>query len=101
MSGISNQDSPHRILGVAANAGADEIRAAYLAKVRQFPPDRDPERFREIHAAYELLNDPLNRARVLVAPPKDKPNLRQLVEAAESQLVRIPPRSLLALGNQE
>ena len=30
-------------LGVPANASEEEIRAAYLTKVKEFPPDRSPE----------------------------------------------------------
>ena len=41
------------ILGVAANASEDEIRRAYLEKVKQFPPDRSPEEFERIRDAYE------------------------------------------------
>ena len=35
------------------------IRRRYLELVRRYPPDRDPERFKEIHQAYEKLRDPL------------------------------------------
>lgn len=36
-----------------------ELKAAYRRAVRQAPPDRDPEAFRRVRAAYELLNKPL------------------------------------------
>lgn len=58
--------SPAEVLGVAPEAGAEEVRAAYLAKLRQFPPDRAPEAFQRIRAAYEALSDPRQRARRLL-----------------------------------
>ena len=38
---------PFTVLGVDENAGDAEIRRRYLALVRDFPPDRAPDRFRE------------------------------------------------------
>ena len=37
---------PFTVLGVAEDADDAEIRRRYLALVRDFPPDRDPDRFR-------------------------------------------------------
>jgi len=48
----------HETLGVSSNADAAEIRNRYLQLVREFPPDRAPERFAEIRAAYDELRDP-------------------------------------------
>jgi preprotein translocase subunit Sec63 len=55
-------EDPREILGVGPNAGDAEIRAAYLRKVKENPPDRAPERFERIRDAYELLRDPRRRA---------------------------------------
>jgi curved DNA-binding protein CbpA len=52
---------PFTILGVADDAGDAEIRRRYLALVRDFPPDRAPERFQELRAAYEALSDERRR----------------------------------------
>lgn len=38
--GISIEGEPHEILGVRRDASTDEIRAAYLTKVKQYHPDR-------------------------------------------------------------
>ena len=51
------------LLGVAADADEKALREAYLQKVRQHPPDRDPEHFEQIRDAYEHLRDPRTRAR--------------------------------------
>ncbi|MCC6536591.1 MAG: DnaJ domain-containing protein [Bryobacterales bacterium] len=56
-------EDPEAILGVEANATDEEIRAAYLACIAQFPPDRAPTEFERIRDAYELMRDPRARAR--------------------------------------
>jgi DnaJ-domain-containing protein 1 len=56
---------PNEILGVPANAPEEEIRAAYLSKVKEFPPDRAPAEFERIRDAYDTLRDPRKRARAL------------------------------------
>ena len=52
---------PFTVLGVSEDAGDAEIRRRYLALVRDYPPDRAPERFREYRAAYEALSDERKR----------------------------------------
>jgi DnaJ-class molecular chaperone len=52
---------PFTVLGVAEDAGDAEIRRRYLALVRDFPPDRAPDRFLEYRAAYEALSDERKR----------------------------------------
>ncbi len=53
---------PFTVLGVSPGAPPLEIRAAYFALVRAHPPERDPEGFKRIHAAYEQLGSPRKRA---------------------------------------
>jgi curved DNA-binding protein CbpA len=52
---------PHEVMGLAAGASETEIRQRYLELVREFPPDRAPERFAAVHAAYASLRDPAIR----------------------------------------
>jgi DnaJ-class molecular chaperone len=52
---------PFTILGVDENASDAEIRRRYLALVRDFPPDRAPDRFQEYRVAYEALSDERKR----------------------------------------
>ncbi len=52
---------PFTILGVDETADDAEIRRRYLSLVRDFPPDRAPERFQEIRAAYEAVGDERRR----------------------------------------
>lgn len=46
---------PYRILGVLATADDEAIRAAYLAAIRDCPPERDRQRFERVRAAYEAI----------------------------------------------
>ncbi len=55
--------NPADVLGVSPNATDNEIRAAYVAKVKEHPPDRSPEQFERIRDAYETLRDPRRRMR--------------------------------------
>lgn len=53
-------------LGIASDAAADAIRAAYRRKAAQYHPDRNtsleaPAVFREVQEAYDLLSDPEQR----------------------------------------
>jgi len=52
---------PYETLSLTQDASEAEIRRRYLELVREFPPDRAPERFAAVHAAYEALRDPARR----------------------------------------
>jgi DnaJ domain len=58
--------NPNEILGVPSTASEDEIRAAWLAKVREFPPDRSPAEFERIRDAYDTFRDPRKRAKAML-----------------------------------
>jgi curved DNA-binding protein CbpA len=60
---------PFSVLGLDENVGDDEIKSRYLALVREFPPDLEPERFQKIRAAFEALRTERERlaARLLLA----------------------------------
>jgi curved DNA-binding protein CbpA len=57
----------YRILGVSTQAAPGDIKRAYRRIVFTVHPDvgesPDPERFREVQEAYEVLNDPDRRRR--------------------------------------
>ena len=52
---------PFEVLGLPRQAAESEVRQRYLELVRQSPPDRDPERFAEVRAAYDAVRDPARR----------------------------------------
>ena len=54
-------NDPFTVLGVGEDAGDDQIKQRYLALVRAFPPDREPEQFQAYRAAYEAVRDQRKR----------------------------------------
>ena len=78
-------DDPWETLGISAAATEEEIRAAYLAKVREYPPDR-AEEFEQIRDAYAILRDPRRRARYQLVAGTGDLDFTQLVRG------RIPQR---------
>ena len=52
-----------QVLDISVDAGEEEIRAAYIRRVKEHPPDRSPEEFERIRDAYESLRDPRRRMR--------------------------------------
>jgi curved DNA-binding protein CbpA len=53
--------TPYEALGVSETAGEEEIRQAYLAQLRRFSPEKDPEGFKTIRKAYAALEDKAKR----------------------------------------
>ncbi len=45
----------YEILGIEMDADKKEIKKAYFKLIREYTPEKDPERFQEIRAAYERL----------------------------------------------
>lgn len=76
---------PHEILGIEEHATAEEARATYLRLIRLHPPDRSPERFREIQHAYEEFVDQEGR-------------IARLVE--EARLHRLTPALIEQVGSR-
>lgn len=94
-------DDPYEVLGLGGDASEAEIRRRYLELVREFPPDRAPERFTAIHAAYEALRDPARRLRAPIFHPETKTDsLENLAADLRGRLrrVRLPVDVLLAMA---
>lgn len=94
--------SPFEVLGLTTDADEATVRARYLELVRQHPPERDPDRFREIRAAYEAASDPLNLAELLLNDPtEDAPAWSSVLAVEEQHPPRLNPNFLLSLGNRD
>jgi len=52
----------YRLLGIERGASKMEIKRAYYSKVKVHTPEKDPETFKKIRAAYEFLTDEKKRA---------------------------------------
>ncbi len=46
---------PYRVLDLPPDADDGRVRQAYLIKIQEFPPEKDPERFKAVRLAYETL----------------------------------------------
>jgi curved DNA-binding protein CbpA len=92
---------PYEILGLPREADLAEIRKRYLELVREFPPDRAPERFAAIRAAYDEVRDPVHRVSTLLFGIKSADSLDALNADLRARLraARIPLKTLLALAD--
>lgn len=92
-----SHDDPYQVLGIPLEAGDEEIRAAYVRKVKEFPPDRAPHEFEKVRDAYELLRDPGRRTRHLLLSPDPKQPLVALLEGRVSERRFTGPEAWLAV----
>ena len=73
-------NDPREVLGVPQNAGEEEIRAAYLRKVKEHPPDQSPEEFEKIRNAFETLRDPHKRTLAMMHSSDPKAPLTSVLD---------------------
>lgn len=71
--------TPFDILGVEEDATDEVIKKAYLRKVRQYPPERAPEQFQNIRAAFEAIQTQHQRLKYQLFH-HEPPNLDALLE---------------------
>jgi curved DNA-binding protein CbpA len=76
-------NDPFTVLGVGEDADDDQIKQRYLALVRAFPPDREPERFQTYRAAYEAVRDRRKRLEAKLLRTNDAALLRLKLAIAE------------------
>jgi DnaJ-domain-containing protein 1 len=84
--------SANEILGVPANASEEEIRAAWINKVKEFPPDRSPAEFEKIRDAYDTLRDPRKRAKVMLLSTSFAAPLVSLIDQQKARRVFVGPQ---------
>jgi DnaJ domain len=60
------KQDPFVVLGIHNEADDEAIKQRYLALVRSFPPDREPERFQEVRAAYEAVRGQRERLETML-----------------------------------
>jgi hypothetical protein len=89
----------HLVLGLPATATPEEARTAYLAAVKRHPPDREPERFRELHTAMLAFCDPLPLAEAAFEPTRQRSDLQAIITDAATRPPRLPAQVILGLGN--
>jgi DnaJ-class molecular chaperone len=87
----------YRVLGIGEGAEDEPIRAAYLAKLKQFPPDRCPAEFEQVRDAYELLRDRRRRAQYTLFSANPDASLESLLEGMDKQRQSAGPGPWLAV----
>lgn len=94
-------NDPYEVLGLAKEADERTIRLRYLELVREFPPDRAPERFATIRAAYEAIRDPVRRLEVDIFEHSTTDSIEALAADLRSRLIakRMPLVALLEMAN--
>jgi curved DNA-binding protein CbpA len=93
---------PYTVLDLPPDSPDDVIRRRYLQLVRTYTPDRAPERFAAIRAAYEKLRDPVSRLHYRVFEVGRDETLDAIIADAKASLPRrrVPMADLLALGRK-
>jgi len=81
-------DDPFAVLGLDENADDDAIKRRYLALVRAWPPDREPERFQALRRAYEAVSGQRERLE------------RKLLHTSTAALSRLKLHCLAAAGGK-
>ncbi len=98
---IPFEKDPRGILGVGPKATDDEIRQAYLTKVKAHPPECDPEAFERIRDAYELLRDPRRRAALILLAPDPTGPLTDLLRNEAGRARYVGPQPWLDVIKEE
>ncbi|HVK08576.1 MAG TPA: J domain-containing protein [Gemmataceae bacterium] len=90
---------PYSVLGLSPEADDDAIRRRYLELVKENPPERAPERFAAVRAAYERLKDLDARARDRLFEQGKRDGIDDLIEelACRTPRRRYGLQTLLAM----
>jgi len=89
-------EDPHVILGVPNDADAAVIRAAYLSKIKAYPPERCPDDFERIRDAYIILSDPRRRAQLMLQSADPEAPLVTLLDNQKQTRRFVGPDAWLA-----
>src|SRR6516164_8206814 len=90
---------PYQVLNLPADSDDETIRRRYLELVRQFPPERHPEKFAAVRQAYEKLRDLNTRLRYRLFEAGRNESVDAIIEeiACRSPRRRVSLETLLAV----
>jgi len=77
---------PYAILGLSPSAAPEVVRAAYLALVKKYHPDAgsgEPDKFREVQDAYELIIAGAARPQANVKASSNRPDPQSSTRASQ------------------
>ncbi len=89
--------NPFAMLGLEETADDAAVRAAYLAAVRTYSPDRDPAGFQRIREAYEAIRDEDRRLELRLFGPPPLDRLEALMDAFPDERRHVGPDPWLAV----
>jgi len=83
---------PYLTLDISENATDEQIRQAYLQKVRAFPPEKNGERFAAIQQAYALVNgrEARSELKLFGLPCGDENSIADLFPESDEERKIIP-----------
>jgi curved DNA-binding protein CbpA len=90
---------PYVVMSLPADSNDETIRRRYLELVRQFSPERHPEKFAAVRQAYESLRDLDTRLRYRLFEAGKNDSVDALIEevTCRSSRRRLSLETLLAL----
>lgn len=93
---------PYTVLGLPADSDDQTIRRRYLELVRQFPPERNADKFTAVHQAYECLRDLNTRLRYRLFEAGKNESVEALIEeiSCRNSRPRVSRETLLSLLKQ-
>jgi curved DNA-binding protein CbpA len=93
---------PYSVLGLPADSDDEAIRRRYLELVKQFSPERRPEKFAAVRHAYECLRDLSTRLRYRLFEAGKDESIEAIIEevSCRSSRRRVSLETLLSLLKQ-
>ena len=90
---------PYAVLGLPPDSDDEAIRRRYLELVREFSPERHPEKFAAIREAYESLRDLDTRLRYRLFEAGKNENIEAIIEeiSCRASRRRVSLENLLSL----
>jgi curved DNA-binding protein CbpA len=94
---------PYQVLGLPSESDDEAIRRRYLELVRQFPPEKHPERFAAVRQAYESLRDLNTRLRHRLFEAGRNDSVDAIIEelACRSKRRRLSLQTLLSIAGKK
>ena len=93
---------PYQTLGLSSDADEAMVRRRYLELVKQYSPEKSPQKFSEIRAAYDELRDPVRRLTKQILQIRTHESLEDIVADIRARVrsARIPTETLLSLAEE-
>jgi len=91
--------NPYEVLETLPSANDLQIKESYVRKVKEYPPERFPEEFKEIREAYEAISTLRNRVDYKLFH-REKPDVQKLTKnlLAGGERKRVPPMRLIEIA---